>query len=142
MKTLNIKKSLSLSIIFAGPTRSNDTAKPRKKGMESFSIRNIFCAERLCAATSSKRLTTSLEIQVDVLVRIIVYIRIVQMNRFDDMLRAAYCRYLMEVGCLTVYRLKVRIVLFLDADGVLPCVVQCILEQGEDRVLWLCMTDG
>ena len=59
---------LSLSISLAGPTRSNDSAKPRKKAIESFSIRKIFCACELSTpTTSNSRLTVSLEIKEEML---------------------------------------------------------------------------
>ena len=60
----------SLSINIAGPTRSNDTEKPRKRGMESFSMRNIFiCA---CDVNAIASITRLMAILLDIEVEMIV----------------------------------------------------------------------
>jgi hypothetical protein len=48
------------------------TENPRKKGIESFSTRKIFCPDTVVATAKSSRLTVSLEIEVEM--RIIVAI--------------------------------------------------------------------
>jgi hypothetical protein len=57
----------------AGPTRSKETENPQNSGIESFSMRNNFCAWAVVdAATSSARLITSLEIDVEMFVLVII----------------------------------------------------------------------
>ena len=54
----------SLSAIIIGPTKSNDTAKPLNKGIESFSMRNILDCAWVVAETISSN--SRLKIRVDV----------------------------------------------------------------------------
>jgi hypothetical protein len=68
---------------------------------------------------SSSRLTVSLEIELEMCgILLIVHLGIVNDNRVYNMMRDADASNGVEVGCLTVYRLEVGIVLLFDADGV------------------------
>ena len=91
----------SLSMRMAGPTRSNASEKPRKKGTESFSMRNILvCASAGSVRTSNSRLTASLfkvDIEVFLLV-VIVYVGIVYNDGVNDMVGRADGCNLVEIG--------------------------------------------
>ena len=58
-----------------------------------------------------------------------------------QIVRTLHGRQRVEIGGLTVYRLKVRHVVFLDDDGVAPYGTNGVDHRRTDAVLRLCIAD-
>ena len=99
----------------AKPTRSKDTAKPRKNGIESFWIEKNFNCADADADTRSSRLIASFRIEIEMNgLDIIIYWCIDKYKRIDGMTGMPYTRQFMKKSGSTVYGFEMRDIIFLD----------------------------
>ena len=100
----------------AGPMRSAETAIPLKKGMESVAVAAaFFCA---CNGSAAHRLRLMAMIfkinEESARCNIIGYVRVVNDNRIDGMLRMAHMSDVVKNHRVAIYRFKVWNIRFPD----------------------------